>query len=235
MSGVDDLAELLARGGTDPRSSASDLRGEPELGFHQGRVVDWDQVTGTNRVEVAGTILADLPALNISDMVIVGPGDLVGILRFRSTFFILGRIVQPNSDQFGNATLGFAAAATSAFNFAMTTTETTKASVTLAVPTWADEAVVSASVHLTAQNTTGAIAFGYVSPYIAGTGGHQIFTEFPAGGWAEVSSTWQRVLSAPLGPTLVVQCRANSLGANWTAQPENTALVSAQVVFRRVS
>jgi len=232
------IAELLVP--TNVQAS-SRLGIEPDLSFHQGLVKQWNQSTGENVVEVGGTELPDLPALNISDLVIISPGDAVGILKYKSTMFILGRIVLPNSDQLGNAAIAFASNSASAFNFAMTTTETTKASITLVAPTWADEALVSANVHLTAQNTTAGIDFAYISPHINSVGGHQIFTQNGAGDWQEVSSSWQRVITPPFPtlpdgvPGITVECKANSLVANWTAQPENTALVTAQAVFRRVS
>lgn len=89
MNAVDDLAKLVEV--SSVTASAGTAR-EPELGFHQGQVLDWDAAAGTNRVAVAGTILVNLPGIVSSDNLVLHPTDLVGILRFRSTYFLLGRI-----------------------------------------------------------------------------------------------------------------------------------------------
>jgi hypothetical protein len=89
VTNVEDLATLIES--SSPFASNGTTR-VPELGFHQGRVLDWDAAAGTNRVEVATTVMVNLPGIVSSDNLVLHPGDLVGILRFRSTYFILGRI-----------------------------------------------------------------------------------------------------------------------------------------------
>lgn len=83
----DDLAHLLAAGGAG------------ELGFRQGTVVNVYPLI----IDVAGYWLSDLPVLNAGATALT-PGDLVGVLRFRSTYCILGRI--------GQSAAGFTSAGT---------------------------------------------------------------------------------------------------------------------------
>lgn len=76
----------------------------PDLGFHQGIVVSWNNQTGENLIDMSGTALENLPMLNIAESITVQPGYVVGILRFKKTYFILGRILSPGIPDFGSGT-----------------------------------------------------------------------------------------------------------------------------------
>lgn len=91
MDTSDDLTPLLLTGNTGAM---------PELGFHQGVVVAWNAQTGENTILVAGQNLTDLHMLNITEALVLQPGHVVGLLRFKNVFFILGRIVAPATDEF---------------------------------------------------------------------------------------------------------------------------------------
>lgn len=91
MGATDDITPLLLAGNT----------GElPTIGFHQGVVVAWNDQTGENTIRVAGSDVNDLAMLNITEALVLRPGHVVGLLRFLNTYFILGRIVVPATDQF---------------------------------------------------------------------------------------------------------------------------------------
>lgn len=77
---AEDLAPLLAK------------KGEAELGIRQGTILDWDQATGANTVGVGGSQLTNLPVLSTNGSVILYPGDNVVLLRYRTQYFILGRV-----------------------------------------------------------------------------------------------------------------------------------------------
>ncbi|MGH3095558.1 MAG: hypothetical protein ACRDMV_06105, partial [Streptosporangiales bacterium] len=62
------------------------------LGMRQGVVKSWDSSTGHNTVDVGGTVMDDLPVLASTGTVLLAAGDVVGLLRYRSTYFVLGRI-----------------------------------------------------------------------------------------------------------------------------------------------
>lgn len=88
MPANDDLTPLLLTGNT----------GElPDLGFHQGVILEWNVQTGENLIQVAGTPLRDIQMLNVTEALVLEPGHVVGMLRFKNTYFILGRIITPDT------------------------------------------------------------------------------------------------------------------------------------------
>lgn len=72
----------------------------PDIGFHQGIITAWNSQTGENEIAVLGTNVPNVPMLNITEALVLRPGHVVGLLRFKTNYFILGRIVVPADDQF---------------------------------------------------------------------------------------------------------------------------------------
>jgi hypothetical protein len=64
---------------------------QDDIGFHTGEVLAWDQVAGTNTIRVLGVPMDDLQVVSTGS-VMVGVGDTVAIWRYKSTYFIMGRI-----------------------------------------------------------------------------------------------------------------------------------------------
>lgn len=64
---------------------------EPDVGFHAGQVLAWDPDAGTNTILVLGAEMQNLQVVS-SGSVMVGTGDLVAIWRYKSTYFVMGRI-----------------------------------------------------------------------------------------------------------------------------------------------
>lgn len=94
----------------------------PGVGFRQGVILSWNQDTAENTVQVAGSILTDLPILNTAEALLLRPGSVVGIMTAGSSWFILGRITVPGSPD-AVATLGAGMrAANSIFNTPITNT-----------------------------------------------------------------------------------------------------------------
>lgn len=71
----------------------------PQLTFHQGIVIAWDAVAGTNTVRVLGRDMNDLPSLIGSEVGLIRADDIVGLLFFQNTYFVLGRIETPGDAQ----------------------------------------------------------------------------------------------------------------------------------------
>lgn len=91
MGANDDITTLLLTGNT----------GElPDLGFHQGVIVAWNVQTGENVIRVAGSDIADVHMLNITEALVLEIGNIVGLLRFKNTYFILGRIIAPDTSAY---------------------------------------------------------------------------------------------------------------------------------------
>jgi hypothetical protein len=65
---------------------------QPELTFHQGVVAAWNVLAGTNSIRVLGATMTNLPSLIGSEVGLVRAGDVVGVLRYRNTYFVVGRI-----------------------------------------------------------------------------------------------------------------------------------------------
>lgn len=86
---ADDIAPLLAP------------QGREEMGFRQGRLIAWDPLTGGNQVTVAGSTLDDVPTLAASTIELA-PGDVVGLIRVRAQYFIVGRIASAGSGALTN-------------------------------------------------------------------------------------------------------------------------------------
>jgi hypothetical protein len=87
---ADDLATAVAAQ-LGIAADASDLR------FHQGLVITWNSNTGSNLVRIAGSDIPDVPVLTSAGLVSLAPGDPVMVLRYKSKFFVVGRVVGPNS------------------------------------------------------------------------------------------------------------------------------------------
>ncbi len=83
MARSDGLAPLLAAA----RRAA--------VGIRQGAVVTWDPVTLNNEVDVAGTVLVDLPVLDVGGTDQIVAGDAVLIITYGSSWLVLGRVVVP--------------------------------------------------------------------------------------------------------------------------------------------
>lgn len=66
-----------------------------DVGFHTGEVLAWDDIAGTNTVRVLGAEVQDLQVV-ATGSVMVGVGDLVAIWRYKSTYFVMGRIAPVN-------------------------------------------------------------------------------------------------------------------------------------------
>jgi hypothetical protein len=78
-SSIADLVELF------PQEKAD------AVGFAQGVVVEWDLTLHTNLINVHGAEIPNVQYLGVLDTSI-DVSSVVGLLRYRSTYFILGRI-----------------------------------------------------------------------------------------------------------------------------------------------
>lgn len=72
-----------------------------EVGFRQGQVIAFDLSNGQNIIDVGGAQLVDVPLLNVTDSVSLAPGVIVGLLKWKSSWWIIGRVILPNSPGYG--------------------------------------------------------------------------------------------------------------------------------------
>lgn len=85
-----DLGEVLAGINAEATAMAT-------LDFHTGQIIAWDGDSQTNQVLVLGTVMFNLPVLTSANTTGLEVGTAVGILRVRTQYFILGRIVDQTS------------------------------------------------------------------------------------------------------------------------------------------
>lgn len=208
-------------------------RDEPDWGFRQGTIVSFDLFVGTSTVRVGGALLTDVPFLAQSGQVYYEPGDAVLLVRFRSSWAIVGRYVTPG----GTAAIGryteFTGAyeATPVLGWSLTTSYVTKISLPITVPIWAQVATVTATLMAVGRNSTGADDFlnGRVQLNGATFGGSAGPAVTAKWGSVTVGSHGQ-ILVTP-GGTLTVTGQLGSSGASWAANASNSAYLAATVAW----
>lgn len=66
--------------------------GDGDFGYRQGFVKAWNPVDGENEIVVAGASVFNMPVLVRTEALALQVGDVVGILRVKSQYFMIGRI-----------------------------------------------------------------------------------------------------------------------------------------------
>ena len=77
------------------------------ISFRKGTIISYDQTTGDNVVEVGGAQISDVPVLGVAEAATYVAGASVGILVVDTggsqSWFIIGRIVRPNTSDYTDA------------------------------------------------------------------------------------------------------------------------------------
>lgn len=222
----EDLAPLLAD------------KGLPGVGFRQGKVVSFNANTGANTIDVAGTALVDVPMLNSGEAVALKAGHVVGLLTFKSSWWILGRVTVPNSAQFASASVAFGGARDTVNGNTIVTgvPGVIETDAEIPVPAWADEAIVMATADATGDNTSAQNddAF-FVYAQINGVNGHENMAQVPSGKQAACSASMELLITgASLGSTINVGCGVRTNIQTWSGG-NNRAAINAIAVFRSTS
>lgn len=211
----------------------------PAVRFRQGQIVAWDPATGSNTIDVGGSTLTDVPILNTGEAIALKAGHIVCMLGQGMSWFIIGRVTPPNDPNFAAASLAFDAENAQATNFALATTLAVKASCTLTVPSWADEAAVMAIGACTLVNPTAAADFGSCAVFIDGVTGPGIQTGYAPIGDATIKNNHVGAMAvsnsrvfAPAGSTITCDMQIRSANAAWSAHASNIAEITALAVFR---
>lgn len=196
MASASDIAALMVAGMAPPA-------GNSDIGFHQGVVQSWDEITGVNTVIVNGTSLSNLKALSIGAGIVLTPGDTVGLLRFQSTYFILGRVAAPGA----GAALGTRQAYVATTESTSTTTYTNLATVGPSLSGVYVSSARRAMVLITAQVAAGN-CYGYASVEVSGASAipaSDANTPLSMGGFDMVdTSNLGRVFSAGTATTVQI-------------------------------
>lgn len=86
-----DIAALLVQG------FQQQATGNTDLGWRTGVIESWDELTGLNSVNIAGSTFDNLRVLSTGAVQPLQPGDVVGIIRTGSQYFILGKVDAPGA------------------------------------------------------------------------------------------------------------------------------------------
>lgn len=211
--------------------------GDADLDFRAGTVLAWNPTTGQNTIDVGGAPLQDLPMLSIGDTVNIAVGDTVALLRYKSTMYIQGRIVQPGSGVLATSAILPATATASAGGYSITT-ELTKVSVELTAPDWSNAVTVFATLHATGRNDRGVTDYMYCRVRINGSGGAQQFGQADASpnpSYATVSTSYSASGLLPGGTSFLIEGTVNSnTGATWSAHGLNQCDLTYSVIYFRV-
>lgn len=82
MSTADDLTGILT----------TLVKADDEIGFRSGKVTAWNITNGENTIVIAGTAIQNVPMLSRGEALAIQVGDVVGILRVKSQYFVMGQI-----------------------------------------------------------------------------------------------------------------------------------------------
>jgi len=208
--------------------------------FHVGTVVTFDSATGVNIIRIRGALIDNVPLLNIGDTVNLTPDDNVVVLKYLTGYFILGRVVQPNSEHLATDAVDFDGYPNEATNFSLSTTHVSKVTQTYYMPAWARGALLNATVMLNVKNNTAGSTFFYTrmlmevndgaEPDISGSG--MFSNNVPAGEWGFVSSTFSQALTIVPGTKLLVTGQARG-DAAVTAETANRISLNVSWAYRR--
>lgn len=216
-----------------------------DIGFHQGRVIAWDQATSKNMISMAGAVLTDVPVLNGTEPLLLKEGDIVGMLRFKTSYFVLGRIIVPGQSSLLGTLPGLQQGAGQTEKaFDLTTDPRNVAAKAIMVPEWANQALVMCTVNASVRNTSEGHRFVYLAATVSGGYGGEMYISLESGQFGHVSAATQYLMGAesydvgrdgpvPLGRqiTVAARMRASDVMEETTS---NIASVHAIAIFRRV-
>lgn len=218
--------------------------GKPEVGFHQGRVMAWNQNTSKNTISMAGAVLSDVPILNGTEPLILKEGDIVGMLRFKTSYFILGRIMVPGQTEVGSLPGLQQGVGASERSFPLSVDDSNVAQAVIQVPEWANQALVMCTANATIHNPDANHRFVYLAATVSGGFGGEMYASINPGDYQNISAATQYLMGAesydvgldgpiPLGSQITV---AAMMRASDTIEPSvfSIASVHATVTFRRV-
>jgi hypothetical protein len=226
MAGTDDLAPILAQ-------SAA-----PNVDFRQGTIIAWDSATGTNTVEVGGAMLTDLPALNLGSVTVLVPGDVVGLLKWKTTYFVLGRIQVPGAPDPNRASIDFDADSHGETNFTLNATPTTKTSLSFTPPSWAGEAAVMVGQVGLAQNNGVVVQDTMaIQPFVNGVGLRGMLGGAGnGGGFGFATAVGATTIVGPFTSDILIEGKVFTQGGSWgVANVNNETVISVMILYRRTA
>lgn len=209
-----------------------------QLPFRQGVVLTFNQSTGSNTVNVGGAILTDVALLNIGDTVNLLPGDIVVLMKLKSSWAILGKVITPGSASLtGNIVSTAVAEGITSGGFTVTTSSLIYAVTlpTFTIPNWCNHVDVVCTATATVNNTTATKTLLTVNAQAGASVGPDALTNIPAGDYGCVTTTHTATVSgAGLGGTTFNCAILIKASAAYTLTANNLAQISAVALYTRV-
>lgn len=207
-------------------------RGDDPFGFRQGVVLTFGLLDGTNTIDVGGTVLTNVPFLNPGGYTILAAGDVVVLIRMRSSWAILGRVTVPGGTRaIGRYTeLSGTYSAPFASGFALTTSFVTAANLAITVPQWAEVATITATLMALALNTAAVDHFLYGQILVGGGSAAFPSATAPPSKWAQVTVLYHTQVAVVGGSTLSLQGQVRASAA-WAANASNQAFLQATIAW----
>lgn len=225
-----------------------------ETPFRQGRLLTFNQNTGANTVDVGGAVLIDVPLLNIGDTVnlegddALGPGNgnIVVVMKMRSSWAIMGRVVAVGSAQLAVASVATEIKTDDGENFAVTVADVAVAATSnFTIPVWANKCDVMMTGVVNARNSTATVGFLYARSRFTFASGNNTSSEqhvsapanvAPFINQPSVATTHAATISGAIGlQTFTAQMlvSTDATTGNWAASTQNFAHISAIAVYTR--
>jgi hypothetical protein len=130
-----------------------------------------------------------------------------------------------NPVQFGTASNGIS-------NYAIDTTSTVRASVTLTAPTGFTQALVIANAAAMGTNSGTAADYLYVSAVVQAVNGGELYASAPAGLGAGLAAPFHTTLTGlTSGQAITVSVATRAGAATWAAATANQASIAATAIF----
>lgn len=207
--------------------------------FRQGEILTFNAATGANTVRLGNAVLTDLPILvggdtvNFTGRVGATPGDAVILLKYRSAWAILGRIVGAGNEALTASAVDFFAGGDGEPNFTITNAYTEHGHIEATVPAWANSALVFGTSTVIASNTSGSTDSVRIQTRINGVVGPEAIEQVPDGNFHTVATPNASALTVVGGSIVTIECfvRCNG-GTPWPAGGIQSN-VNAIAIFRR--
>lgn len=203
--------------------------------FRQGEVLTFDPADGSNTVRVGGAVLVDLPLLNIGDTINLAAGDAVVLLKYRSSWAILGRIMVPGGTGVQSAAVDFKTLSASNTNFAVPNSiYAVLCTGSVVVPIWANQCSAVLVGMLGAINHT--LATDLLNSYVEirpGLAGSVPFISVVPNTFSSITPSLAATFSVTPGETLNPILLGATATATWTVDANNRASLSGTFIFRK--
>jgi hypothetical protein len=207
----------------------------PQPGFPNPRGEDWiaREITDLKRAlrELAAANPFGLSGVRLQNggMVMEGYQTVNGPATFTGSLDLPAGSV--SNDALANP-LETATASAGITNYAIDTTATVRASVTLTVPAGFTRAIVLTSAVAAGTNSGTTAEYLYASAVVSGVNGGELYTSAAAGIAASLTSPFSPTLTGLTGGDTITVGVATRAGATtWAADPTNQASISATAIF----